>query len=883
MNTWRAAALYVVAAAALTFPLAFSLTSSLGAPHGQGDPYLNLWILAWGLRAWTADPLSVLTGEVFNANIFFPAEGTLAYSDHFLVQAFALAPLYALTHNAVLCYNVLVLLSIALSGLAMHAFVRAVTGSEAGAYVAGIAWACWPYRTAHLMHIQLQALYFMPLALLCLHRVAARRRWRDAFALAAIAWLQIASSVYYGVMTALVLVVGSVVLALTTGQWRATRLWSRLAVAGIMTVIASIPILIPYVRTQQTEGFGRTIAEASRHSAALQSYTQVPPVNLLYGASGLLDPRPPAPGRPDRTHVEHQMFPGLALIALAMIGFVRHVRSDSRPLALTATTLVVLGAVLSFGPEGLRTFYATLHDNVFGFQAIRAPARFSVIAMMGMAVLAALGARALVPGLKPGPAESAPQRALTGEDHDAQQARAGQRGGPQRAWAGERGDVQRARASARAMSTELDSAQNQDLQRARALARAISTELDSDPQRARASARAMWSATHGRHGRWALARTVVIAILCIEYLNAPLPLAAAPPPTTAVGQWLAAEPTPGAVLHLPIGVDTDNTPYMVQSIEHWRPIVNGYSGQRPAFFTSLVETLSDLPSPSAFALLREIDVRFVVSSTPVAGAGNPRSPLVERSRVAGGVIYEVRWTPDAIAALDDLNVPPPPPPGPVPFTAGEIAVYDVYWDGGPLDVPAGTATMTVVNGHPGGMRWEFETRAETADWVSTFFQARDRFTTVTDGELLPLTHTREIREGRRQVDRRYVYDRASNLIQTEQMALPLGAASARDAFSALYYVRTLPLESGSIITVPLNEAGTSLVLQVSVADVETLEHRGTRVAALRLEPRIMRRIERRRPVAITLWLSADARRIPLRAFVDAGFGRIRLELNEHRR
>ena len=203
---WRAAAVYVVAAITLTYPLAFSLTSSLGALQGPGDPYLNLWILAWGLRAWTSDPASIFSGAVFNANIFFPAEGTLAYSDHFLLQAFALSPVYALTGNAVLCYNLLVLGSIALSGLAMHAYVRAVTGSTLGAYLAGLAWACWPYRTAHLLHIQLQALYFMPLALLWLHRVAAKRRWRDAVGLGCFAALQITASVYYGLMTALALV-----------------------------------------------------------------------------------------------------------------------------------------------------------------------------------------------------------------------------------------------------------------------------------------------------------------------------------------------------------------------------------------------------------------------------------------------------------------------------------------------------------------------------------------------------------------------------------------------------------------------------------------------------------------------------------------------------
>jgi hypothetical protein len=114
------------------------------------------------------------------------------------------------------------------------------------------------------------------------------------------------------------------------------------------------------------------------------------------------------------------------------------------------------------------------------------------------------------------------------------------------------------------------------------------------------------------------------------------------------------------------------------------------------------------------------------------------------------------------------------------------------------------------------------------------------------------------------------------------MALPLGDAAARDALSALYYVRTLPLLPGAIVSVPMNEAGTRLMLQVQVAEVEEIEREDRSIPALRLEPRVMRRIERRRPIAMTLWLTADDRRIPLRAVVDAGVGVIRLELRNAR-
>ena len=114
----------------------------------------------------------MLSGRVFDANIFFPAAGTLTYSDHLLLQALAMAPFYLLTGNLAFCYNVLLLASLVCCALAMHAYVREISGGSPAAWVAGLAWGFAPYHFAHLIHLQLQSLYFLPLAFLFLHRVA---------------------------------------------------------------------------------------------------------------------------------------------------------------------------------------------------------------------------------------------------------------------------------------------------------------------------------------------------------------------------------------------------------------------------------------------------------------------------------------------------------------------------------------------------------------------------------------------------------------------------------------------------------------------------------------------------------------------------------------
>ena len=183
----------------------------------------------------------------------------------------------------------------------------------------------------------------------------AKRRWRDVVGLAVCAALQAIASVYYGVMTALVLVVSAGVLAASTGQWRARRLWTRLAAAAVLAGVLTAPVLIPYVRSQDAEGFGRTLFEAANHSASLRSYTQVPPVNLAYGWTGLLAPRASPPGARDRRGVEDQLFPGFVVSVLAIVGFLSAIRSDSRPLVLSGAVLLGCGFVLSLGPEGIRT------------------------------------------------------------------------------------------------------------------------------------------------------------------------------------------------------------------------------------------------------------------------------------------------------------------------------------------------------------------------------------------------------------------------------------------------------------------------------------------------------------------------------------------------
>jgi hypothetical protein len=791
---------YALAVVALTWPLLAQITTHLGALHGPGDPYLNLWILGWDLHALSTDPWSLLSGRIFDANIFHPAAGTLAYSEHLILQAAALLPLYWASGDVVFCYNVLLLASLAANGLAMHAYARAVTGSEPGAWIAGLAWALWPYHVARLLHIQLQALYFLPLALLFLHKVVAGRRRRDVVGLGVFAGLQAISSLNYGIVTAVALGLVALALLVGVGRWRSPAMLARLAAGALIGALLLAPFAWPYWRAQQREGFTRNLYEASHHAARPSSYLQVSAENVLYGRTHLLTAHDEAGRlRPGRLgSVEHVLFPGFVLIILAVGGVWWGRRSASRPVVWAMLLLVAAGFVLSLGPGGVRWLYAAAYHHVFGFQAIRAPARFGVLVTCGAAILAAL---------------------------------------------------------------------------------AVATAPLRRPSRV-------------------LAAVAAVALMMIEYVSVPLPYVVRPPRTTAVGQWLAGAQGPGAVLHLPLTLDARNTGPMVQSIEHWRPIVNGHSGQRPAFFTALVDVMSEFPSAEALWTLRDFNVRFIVSpgtvGMPAASEGaqplaHSDVPLVERARFPGAVIYELVWTLEREARLPRPAPPPPPAPDAVPFSVGERATYDVRWLGGGFGMSAGRATITVRRGEePGG--YELVARAETADWVRQFFDAQNEYTTVASSDLLPLRHSRREVQGRRDLTRVFTFDHAERSVRIQSGVADGGASvtlsippGTRDALTALYYARSVRLAPGDLVKVPLNDGGRNLILELRAAAEERITIGGRDVAALRLEPRVIQRVARRRPLELTVWLSLDERRVPLRADVSAGFGRVRVELASYDR
>ncbi len=194
---WLAGVAFLLLALAGTWPLAGALTSSL--PGDYGDPLFVTWVMAWVARHLTR----ALTGDVgalaamWDAPIFAPEANTLAFSEHFVGQAVQALPVYWLTGNPLLAYNLVFLATFVLSGVGAYLLVRDLTGSRLGGLVAGALFAVNDFRTGSLSHLHTLSAQWVPLACLGLLHFA-RSGSRRALAFAAVSVIALnTSSGYY--------------------------------------------------------------------------------------------------------------------------------------------------------------------------------------------------------------------------------------------------------------------------------------------------------------------------------------------------------------------------------------------------------------------------------------------------------------------------------------------------------------------------------------------------------------------------------------------------------------------------------------------------------------------------------------------------------------
>lgn len=349
--------------ALMSWPLVLDLAHA--GVTDRPDGRLNAWILAWDAHALLHQPT-----RFFQAPIFHPLPDTLALSENLILPGALSAPFQWLG-GPVLAYNVVLLVSMVVSGLGAQLLVRRVSGDRFAAFVGGAMFAVGAHRWIRLAHLQAQVTIFLPFALIAFDRFWARRTLRRALLVGGLLALQALSSIYLGAIAALALASAALV-GLFAGL--RTRDLLRLAAGGALAALILLPVARPYMSMRSYYGVEWSMADVASYATTLESYAAAG--TRLYGPIGQrhLDPE----------RVQDTLFPGLTVLLLGVAGLAVAPRRY-RAVAVVASGLAVL---VSLGPQ--TPLYRFLHDNLVLVRGVRALSRFSLLPVLCLDVLAGI-------------------------------------------------------------------------------------------------------------------------------------------------------------------------------------------------------------------------------------------------------------------------------------------------------------------------------------------------------------------------------------------------------------------------------------------------------------------------------------------------------------
>jgi len=590
-HVWAAAAIYLVLAVAATWPLAEGLARDVA--WNLGDPLLNMWIMAWDVEQLKA----ILGGDVgrlahfFDANIFYPTHLTLAYSEHLFPQALQFLPVYALTGNPILAYNLVYLSTFVLSGVGAYLLVRELTGSWRAAFLGGLLFAFAPYRIAQAGHIQVLSSQWMPLALYGFTRYLKTRRSRPLAGGAAALVLQALSCNYF-LMYFTPFAVAYVIWEIARRRlWRARRMWIELAVAGAASLAVLVPFLAPYVSARDQFDMTRGREEVQAFSADVYSYFTAPPAQHVWGTRLQTYP-----------HAEGELFPGAVPAALGLLAFIvwgvrawragGQVAPRNRPLAtllglVAASCLAITVVTIVQGRLAIDLMVATLRVRDIGRVLLFIVAAVASAAAVSPRARARIRALATVEGFFCAAIAAAWWLSL----------------GPAPRVFGRTLDLPSPYAFL------YDAVPGFDGMRVPArYAMVLSLML------AVAAAMAMARVLERRHGTIVLA--ALTAVFFIEahaspfFVNfpgaatdRPAPELRVYPPSQAPAIYRTFARLPGntVLLEMPLGDPNWDVRSVYYSMVHWRPLVNGYSGFFPRGYISLGLALADAARNDAVA------------------------------------------------------------------------------------------------------------------------------------------------------------------------------------------------------------------------------------------------------------------------------------------
>ena len=207
------------------------------------------------------------------------------------------------------------------------------------------------------------------------------------------------------------------------------------------------------------------------------------------------------------------------------------------------------------------------------------------------------------------------------------------------------------------------------------------------------------------------------------------------------------------------------------------------------------------------------------------------------------------------------------------FSVGEKFVYRIQY----LGIPVGESEGEVkeILEVQGRHAYHLLVRVRSYSMIDWVYKVRDEHHSFLDVETLqPLRYEKNIREGRRRLTERLIFDPGRHTVRAdhgneatspEEFSVP---ENVQDELSCGYWFRTLEVEPDTSVFIPVYADGKNWNLEIRLGKVREMDLEGIgKFSALEIEPLMGFQGIFFRKGKIRGWISLDERRIPLQMTV----------------
>ncbi len=217
------------------------------------------------------------------------------------------------------------------------------------------------------------------------------------------------------------------------------------------------------------------------------------------------------------------------------------------------------------------------------------------------------------------------------------------------------------------------------------------------------------------------------------------------------------------------------------------------------------------------------------------------------------------------------------------FVPGEQLKFRVHY--GFMD--AGEATLTVsptLKTVFGKSCYQVIGEGKSVGAFDWFFKVRDRYESYIDKDaMLPWYFVRDVREGGYKVNQKVKFDHVNGVATSEKKAVKT-PKHVQDLLSAFYFARTIDFSRAApgdtfVIQTYLDDAIFPMMLKYTGKVILSTDK--GKVRCMKFKPYVMEGRVFKEQESMTIWISDDKNRLPVRAEANLMVGSIKMDLLEY--